>query len=47
VSLTPRGGGGTLQIAYGSLEQLDALIARLSWEAADGRSAESAVGSDG
>jgi ParB family transcriptional regulator, chromosome partitioning protein len=47
VSLTPRGESGTLQIAYGSLEQLDALIARLSWEAADGRSAESAVGSDG
>ncbi len=30
VCLTPKGGGGTLQIAYGSLEQLDALIARLS-----------------
>jgi ParB family transcriptional regulator, chromosome partitioning protein len=29
VCLTPKGAGGTLQIAYGSLEQLDALIGRL------------------
>lgn len=29
VCLTPKGAGGTLQIAYGSLEQLDALIRRL------------------
>jgi len=30
VSLTPQGSGGTLQIAYGSLEQLDGLLRRLS-----------------
>ncbi len=30
VRLTPRGTGGTLQIAYGSLDQLDGLIKRLS-----------------
>ena len=30
VSLTPKGAGGTLQIAYGSLEQLDGLLRRLS-----------------
>ncbi|HEX5796217.1 MAG TPA: ParB/RepB/Spo0J family partition protein [Geminicoccaceae bacterium] len=29
VSLTPRGTGGTLQIAYGSLDQLDGLLRRL------------------
>jgi ParB family chromosome partitioning protein len=29
VCLTPKGAGGTLQIGYGSLEQLDALIGRL------------------
>jgi ParB family chromosome partitioning protein len=29
VRLTPVGAGGTLQIAYGSLDQLDALIRRL------------------
>ena len=29
VCLTPKGAGGTLQITYGSLEQLDALIRRL------------------
>ena len=29
VSLTPRGTGGTLQIAYGSLDQLDDLLRRL------------------
>ncbi|MDF2781711.1 MAG: chromosome partitioning protein ParB [Geminicoccaceae bacterium] len=30
VSLTPKGTGGTLQIAYGSLDQLDGLLRRLS-----------------
>ena len=30
VRLTPKGTGGTLQITYGSLDQLDALIRRLS-----------------
>jgi ParB family chromosome partitioning protein len=30
VSLTPKGAGGTLQIAYGSLDQLDGLLRRLS-----------------
>jgi ParB family chromosome partitioning protein len=30
VSLTPNGGGGTLRIAYHSLDQLDGLIQRLS-----------------
>jgi ParB family chromosome partitioning protein len=30
VCLTPRGSGGTVQIAYNSLDQLDALIRRLS-----------------
>jgi ParB family transcriptional regulator, chromosome partitioning protein len=30
VSLTPRGAGGTLEIAYGSLDQLDDVLRRLS-----------------